>query len=374
MQQVNLEAIRELRHRLHRCAELSLQEQRTRATLIEFLNANTTLEVTNVGRWFYALKKGIEPDAPSVAIRADFDALPIPETIDVPYASRTPGVSHKCGHDGHSSILSGVAMELSAVETESDVYLIFQHAEEIGAGGEECSRLIEEKNISKVYALHNWSGFPEHSVVVREGVSQCASMGLTVRFLGVRSHASEPEHGISPAPAIARLALEMQEYSRPADDPRGLMLCTIVHMLVGSRDFGCAPGYGEISATLRTELERDLNGLNASIREAARRYADEYGLRVEFEESDRFPDTANDSSCVSNVKDCARSLGLDVITLKDPIRGSEDFGWFLKKCPGAIFYLGNGEDYPAIHTLEYDFNDRILENGVDMFMSLIQKQ
>ena len=374
MQQVNLEAIRELRHRLHRCAELSLQEHRTRETLIEFLNANTTLEVTNVGRWFYALKRGRNASAPITAIRADFDALPIPETIDVPYASLTPGVSHKCGHDGHSSILSGVAMELSSVETEGDVYLIFQHAEEIGAGGEECSRFIEDKGISRVYALHNWSGFPEHSVIVRDGVSQCASMGLTVRFLGIRSHASEPEHGISPAPAVARLALDMQKYSRPAGDPRGLMLCTIVHMLVGSRDFGCAPGYGEISATLRTELERDLNGLSTSIRKAAEGYAGEYGLRVEFEESDRFPDTKNDSNCIKNVVACAHELGLDVITLKDPIRGSEDFGWFLKKCPGAIFYLGNGETYPAIHTLEYDFNDQILENGVDMFLALIRKQ
>lgn len=368
-----IDMIKDLRHQLHSCPELSNHEINTKRTLMEFLKAHTSLEIVDRGQWFYALHHGCGK-ASSIALRADMDALPIEETVEFPYASKRAGVSHKCGHDGHCAVLSGVALELQKRSTKGDVYLIFQHAEEIGAGGEECAKLIEEKGISRIYALHNWNGFPENAVVVRYGVSQCASMGLTVKFYGIPSHASQPEHGKTPVPAVAKLALEMQKYYRAPGSEKGMVLCTIVHILVGNKDFGCAPANGEISVTLRTDYERDLDALNISIRKYAERLAHEYGLSVEFTESDRFPETLNNDDCSDCVAAVARQLGLQVVVPKFPLRASEDFGWYLKKCPGAMFYIGNGENYAGLHTLEYDFNDKIISTGIQMFLGLIEAQ
>ena len=197
MQASNLEKITDLRHKLHSHAELSLQESETKRILMDFISENTSLEVFDMGDWFYAFKDG-QGDNP-IAFRADMDALPIPETIELDYSSQNEGVSHKCGHDGHSAALCGLALELDSMEGTRPVYLIFQHAEEIGVGGKVCSELLQEKDITEVYAFHNRSGYPEGSVVYRRGLAQPASEGLTIKLTGARSHASDPEQGRNPS-------------------------------------------------------------------------------------------------------------------------------------------------------------------------------
>ena len=135
MNQENRRKITQLRHQLHRYPELSMQEYRTKDTLINFIKKETDLEVTDRGHWFYACYHCGIPGAESIAFRADFDALAIPEENDLPYCSRNPGVSHRCGHDGHSAVLAGLALEVAQYGADKDVYFIFQHAEEIGGGG-----------------------------------------------------------------------------------------------------------------------------------------------------------------------------------------------------------------------------------------------
>ena len=104
----------------------------------------------------------------------------------------------------------------------------------------------------------------------------------------------------------------------------------------------------------------------------AEKYAREFELGVSFETHDYFPETVSDCRCVNKVKSAARSLGLNVIEMEKAIRASEDFGWYMKQVPGAIFYVGNGENYPPIHTDAYDFNDNIINNTVDMFVKIFE--
>ena len=189
----NLEKIIHLRHALHQQPELSMQESGTIGILQDFLRENTRLEICPQDGWFYALKKGLSDSgcnglkkelsdpgcddedwtghsiAP-IAFRADMDALPVPETITLPYGSQNAGISHKCGHDGHCAALCGLALELSGMETARDVYLIFQPGEEIGAGALLCRNLIREKGIAEVYAFHNLGGYPEGALVYRKQI------------------------------------------------------------------------------------------------------------------------------------------------------------------------------------------------------------
>ncbi|MBQ9565264.1 MAG: amidohydrolase [Synergistaceae bacterium] len=366
MDKENLKKIIELRHELHAHPELSLRETGTKRRLMDFIGENTTLEIVDRGQWFYAFH--VVEGTEAVAFRADMDALPIAESQDLPWSSCAEGVSHKCGHDGHSAVLCGLALELERAKCPRSVYLIFQHGEEIGRGGEECASLLEERGISEVYAFHNLSGWPENAVIVRRGLCQCASRGLTVRMTGRRSHASEPEKGRNPAFALADLISHVENLLKEPHE--GMVLCTVVNVRIGEKDFGISAGEGEVSVTLRADREAELRDFEEKFRERARALARDSGLEAEFEVSDPFPETVSDPGCVGRVTEAAKKLGLNVIDMPEPWRASEDFGWYTKRRPGAIFYVGNGEDYPAVHTPGYDFNDRVLETAVDVFFEL----
>ena len=411
MDRENLEKIKRLRHELHAHPELSMEERETKRRLMEFLRENTKLFIEDRGHYFYAYANGKNEELEPIAFRADMDALPMEEKAGLPYGSKNPGVCHKCGHDGHCAVLCGLALEADRLGTDRPVYFIFQHGEEIGGGGEECAGLIREKGIRRVFAFHNMSGYPEGQVLVKSGVTQCTSKGLTISMEGTPAHASQPEDGKNPAAALAKLALAIeamagaqrgeenagqgeenaaQEESIAAPGEEiaaqeesiagqgesssfgGFVLATIVELSAGGRNFGIAASKGSVSVTLRADYERDLNRLEERIRETAQGLAKRYGLALSFEEQDFFPETVNDPEAVSLVRRAAASLKIPVRELSQPFRASEDFGYYLKQCPGAIFYIGNGEDHPQLHTAEYDFNDGILERAVDLFFALLR--
>lgn len=366
MQASNLEKILQLRHELHRHAELSLQESETKAILMKFIRENTSLEVVDHGAWFHAFKDGRDEGA--IAFRADMDALPIPETIELEYASKNSCVSHKCGHDGHSAALCGLALELDQIECDRPVYLIFQHAEEIGEGAKVCASLLQEKNITEIYAFHNRSGYPEGTIVYRRGLTQPASEGLTITLTGKRSHASAPDQGRNPSHIMSELLSLVHEI--PAREHKGLVLCTVVHAEIGTKDFGISAGEAQLSLTLRAEHSKELNYMEQEICDLAEQLAEEEDIDVSFDWTDVFPETKNSDFAIDHILNVADGLGLTAVPMDDIWRSSEDFGYYTKQCHGAIFYIGNGRKYPAVHTVEYDFNDSILPIAVDMFLGL----
>lgn len=367
MNPVHLEKVTALRHELHKYPALSLQEEPTKTRLIAFLRENTSLEIVDRGAWFYAVYHAAE-GAEAIALRADMDALPIDEDDTLSYASTVPGVSHRCGHDGHVSALALAALEIDELGSDKTVYFIFQHAEEIGAGGAVCASLIKEKGISRVYGYHNWSGYPESAVVLIHGVAQCASMGYTLNFHGKAAHAGQPGDGANPSEAIAKLLLALPAMTEGGYN--GNVWQTVVGFGAGGKNFGIAAAEGYVAMTLRAVYEEDMLAMKERIDALASELATAYGLGLDSEETDVFPTTANNEAELARVKALAEGLGLAIIEKSDPILPSEDFGCYLKECPGAFVYIGNGEDYPAIHTTLYDFNDRILPTAAGLFVAL----
>ena len=372
MKQEHIRQITALRRALHRIPEPAFQERETLSLLKRFLRTHTTLTLADREGWFYAVREGTDPAAGAVAFRADMDALPMEEGIPLPHASRNPGCSHKCGHDGHCAALCGLALELEDRPPKRTVYLIFQPAEEVGGGGARCAPLLREKGVSEVYAFHNLSGYPEGQLLYRRGLTQPASEGLTVRLTGRPAHASAPEEGRSPAEAAARLVLLARALTE--EPHRGMVLCTVTGVRVGEGDFGIAPGEGEVRLTLRAEEEAELRTLEKRLRRGAETLAEEHGLTVSFAVSDRFPETRNDDACLDRVLSAAERLGIPAAPMGELWRASEDFGHYTKQCPGAMFYLGNGTDYPPLHTVGYDCNDRILPAAADLFLVLAEPE
>lgn len=385
---IKAEAIKKatsLRHLLHQNAELSCQESKTKQILIDFLKTETDLEIVDRGSWFYAYAPAAN-DASPIAFRADFDALPIPEDDTLPYHSCNPDVSHRCGHDGHSASLAGFAWYVSKLRSkENSCYFIFQHAEEIGVGGKVCADLIKEKNISEIYAFHNWSGFPKGSIVIKEGTVQCASKGLTLTLTGTPAHASQPEDGANPARAIAELAefiddsagFRREEGSHGGSVSYGdwnseSLLATIVGIEVGARNFGIAASKGSISATIRATREADMEAFQRSLESFAKELCKRDGLTLETSECDVFPETVNSPNTTKKAEIAAEKIGARIVHMEQPIRSSEDFGYYQKNCPGTMVYIGNGEAYPQIHTVGYDFCDDIICVVIDFFEAVCE--
>jgi amidohydrolase len=357
-----------LRHELHQHPELACREVWTKQHLIDFLKQNTALEIVDRGRWFYAVYRA-GADKPNIAFRADFDALPIDETIDLPYGSRFPGLSHKCGHDGHSASLAGFALDIDRKGADKNVYFVFQHAEETGEGAAECVPLMDEAGIAEIFACHNAPGLPKNAVSVKEGVTCCASTGMIIRLKGIPCHASQPEDGRNPAFAIAELVRSIPEFTNPAEH-KGLVMCTVICIKAGEEAFGVSASEGSLMLTIRAEYDGELEKLRQKLEGKTRELAEKDGLEYGISFLDTFPATVSHQKSIGKLRKAAEGLGLRVLEADSPIRGSEDFGHFTQHTQGAFFSVGCGENYAPLHTTAYDFDDEIIPTAVDLYMAL----
>lgn len=369
MKQENYELAVQLRHELHEHPELSCQEIWTKQHLMDFLLKYAgNLEVIDKGHYFYA-KYQAGTDVPTLAFRADFDALPISETIDLPWGSKIAGVSHKCGHDGHASTLAAFALEVSQEGAPNNIVFLFQHAEETGCGALEAIQTLREEHVDEIFGWHNASGIDFQTVYAIDGTAQLASKGMSIYLTGAPAHASQPEDGVNPAYAVAKLIEATVELTSPEIN-EGLVLCTIIQADVGTENFGIAAHEGVLRLTIRAEKEAEMDRLQESLERIARNMAAEQGMKARVELSDVFPETVNDRACSDKVRRSCAARSLPVRELTAPYRASEDFGYYLKEIPGSYFYIGNGPDYPSVHTSDYDFRDENIKIGVEAFKGL----
>ncbi|HQK53192.1 MAG TPA: amidohydrolase [Sedimentibacter sp.] len=364
----NLELVKQLRHELHQHPELSNHENWTKNHLISFLKSHTNLKIADKGLWFYAIYHAGE-DKKNIAFHADIDAIPMEESIDIPYASKFPGVAHKCGHDGHAATLAGFALEIYQNGSEKNIFFLFQHAEETGEGAEQCVSFIRENNIEEIFTYHNYSGMALKSVNVIDYISNYASKGMTIYMEGSPSHASEPENGKNPAYAIAKIIDTIPKIVEPENN-RGMVLCTVIQIKLGERAFGISASRGELLLTIRALYEPELDKLQKSLEDIALAQGNKYGLKVSFSYNDIFPETANHKESSDKIRMACQKKGLELSEMTEAFRGSDDFGHYLKQTKGAICYIGNGENYPVVHTPDFDFNDEIIETAVELFKGI----
>lgn len=248
------------------------------------------------------------------------------------------------------------------------VFLLFQGAEETGAGAALCCELFDREKVDEIYGAHNLPGFPFGAVLTRAGTFACASRGVTIHFVGKPAHAAYPETGISPAPAVGQLLVDLPALAAP-EQYRGITLCTVIGAQMGEKAFGAAAESAELWLTLRGEHDDDLARLRRSVLTRAQELAHKNHLEFSFEEQDIFPATENDALCASRVMRVCRGT-----LLHDPMRWSEDFGHYLHRCRGAFFGVGAGEDHPQIHTEHYEYPDTLLEPTVEAFRALLTSE
>ncbi|RKZ04037.1 amidohydrolase [Candidatus Fermentibacteria bacterium] len=359
----------ELRHKLHRLPEVSGKEVFTSNILFEFLSKLRPASLSrNLGGHGIAVKYKGKMPGNTVLLRCDMDALPIPEAEQANFGSQNPGVSHKCGHDGHMAIMCGVAEQLAEAElARGTVVLLFQPSEENGEG---ALSVITQLNFTPDYcfALHNLPGFPLGSVITRRGTFASASKGLVLNISGRSSHAALPQEGISPASALFSIGRFLGEISRYKDG----VFATVVHLRLGSNSFGTNPDNAVLMATLRAPANRELNELSETVVNEIASISGREQLSYSIRWTDEFPATVNSDIPSSMVKVSAEQLGYKTIFPDKPFTWSEDFGHFTSRYPGALFGLGAGLDTAPLHSPGYYFPDDLIPYGVKMFMKLVE--
>jgi len=365
MEQSTEKRIIEARRRLCQLAERSGEERRTQAWIRAFLAEHSDLRVADMGSWLYAVHH--EGADRTLVVRADHDAVPTAE-----------GARHLCGHDGHTAALLGLGLLLKGQRLGKNVILLFQHAEETGAGAAECCALFAleglDRDNAEIIGCHNIPGQPLGTVLLRRGAFACASCGVELRLKGRPAHAAYPENGLNPTAAAARLALELPALAaRTAEEYGCMALATLVGMRTGARAFGVAASEGALWVTLRAESQAAFAALNARAEEAAAREAEAQGLSWELERFDVFPATENDPALLARLEAVCRAAGLPCRELEHPFRWSEDFGCYGKYLPACFFGLGAGTDTPPLHTAEYVYPDTLAPLGAELLLRLCRE-
>jgi len=365
------------RKELHRNPELSKVEIETAKKIKAFLKSCHPDEIIeNIGGHGILAVYSANKPGKTILLRADIDALPIAETNDFEYRSINPNVSHKCGHDGHTAILAGVAQQLAFQPIKKGrVILLFQPAEETGEGAAAVINdpIFANLKIDHVFALHNLPGFRRNAVVMCKQHFAAASKGMIIRLTGKTSHAANPEHGISPAMAISEIIRSFSDLSMDVSGFRDFKLITIIHIRLGEVAFGTTPGYAEVMATLRSYRNDDMELLTGLAIKLVTSIADKFGLHEKIEWTEEFPASINDDTCVDLIAEVSAENKFPIRQVADPFRWSEDFGHFLLKYPGVLFGIGAGKNHPSLHNPEYDFPDEIISAGVAMFDGIIRK-
>lgn len=381
MELLNNEQLKDLlalRKWLHKNPELSGKEQNTSRKLEEFIRQTSPDKIiTGLGGYGVAAVYVFDEKGPTILVRADMDALPIDEVNTFAHKSENNGVSHKCGHDGHSTILSGLAMALKNNPFPNGrIVLLFQPEEETGQGAakviaDEAFKMIKP---DYVIALHNLPGFEKAAIVLRDGPFAAASTGMIVKITGASSHAAHPEQGNSPVKMLAQAMQDLPELpDRKSSKFKDFALATIIHAKLGEVAFGTNPGKAIMMATLRTYYNDDMDILVKESEKLIKSLAEQYKMQIEISYTEEFPATINDKALNDIIRQVCEDTGEKTTEIKEPFRWSEDFGHFTSHFKGTLFGVGSGKDSPGLHNNDYDFPDEILPHAVQVFYHTMKK-
>ena len=368
------EELQKIRRHLHQHPEVSNHEQETKKYVKSHLEKLDYDGLQEVGKTGLAVFFKGKEQGKKILLRADMDALPIEEINEFEYKSQNPGVSHKCGHDGHTTIMLGVASNLSRNRPErGEVCLVFQPAEENGTG---ARQILEDKNFDfkadKAIALHNLPGYPLHKIVCRKDTFTAAAKSVIFKLNGKTSHAAEPEKGINPGLAIAEILQLSETLSEKDINAKDFRLITMVHVEMGEKAYGISAGYGEVHFTLRTWQNEVMDKLDKDFVEAVERICAKHKLKLEKEYLEIFHANENDEEAYEIIKKAASENGFEYEDRKTGFKWGEDFGLFTDRYKGAMFGIGSGENCPALHNPDYDYPDEITETGVKMFTKILE--
>lgn len=372
------EEITEWRHDMHTHPELLYEVHRTAGLVEEKLKEFGVDEIaTGIGRTgVVGVIKGRNTTSGKViGLRADMDALPIHEMTNREYASKTDGVMHACGHDGHTAMLLGAAKYLAETRNfDGTAIVIFQPAEEGGAGGKAMvdDGLIENYKIDEIYGMHNMPGIPEGHFAIRPGAMMAATDVFDIEIEGIGAHAAMPHNGIDPIIVGSAIVQSLQSIASRNVDPLGSVVVSVT-TFHGGDAFNVIPQTVKLTGTVRTLSAQVRDTAEQRMKEIVEHTAASFGAKAKIDYQRNYPITDNHAKQTDFAVEVARGVvGEDRVDPDTPpLMGGEDFSFMLNACPGAYIFVGQG-DTAGVHHPEYDFNDNIIPIGCSYWAKLVE--
>ena len=367
------EKIVTLRRDIHREPELGFDTEKTAEKVLAALEGLPLDIETGVAQNGIVATLEGEADGPTVALRADMDALPIEEDTGLPFASEMEGRMHACGHDGHTSMLVGAAHALSGMRDRlgGTVKFVFQPAEEGGGGGKVMVDEGVAEGVSSIFALHLWPGLPFGKVATKAGPIMAAADAFEMEVRGSGGHGAMPHLAADAVVIAAQVVTALQTIVSREVDPVEPAVLTVGEIGAGTA-FNIIPEKARIGGTVRT-LDPDLRKLMPKrIEELAQGVAKGMRGDADLDYTFSYPVTVNDEDAASRALSVAEDLfgGESVLELPNPSMGGEDFAYFLEEIPGAFIWLGVGEDVSGLHTPRFAFDEEILLRGSALLTAL----
>jgi hippurate hydrolase len=367
-----------LRRDLHAHPELGLEEVRTSELVARELTALGYSVTRGLAKTGLVATLSNGTGARSVGIRADMDALPIFEETGLPYASKTPGLMHACGHDGHTAMLLGAARAIAERRNfDGTVHLIFQPAEE-NVGG---ARIMVEEGLFErfpcdaVFGLHNDPDVPFGTFVFRDGPIMAAVDECRITINGKGGHGAEPQATSDPIVAAASIVMALQSIVSRNIHPMDPSVVTVGAFHAGQAS-NVIPERAELVVGIRSFDPVVRDELERRIRLIAEGQAASYGMSASVDYQRSYDATINHTAETEFLRALAtRFAGPEQVTeMARPSMGSEDFAYMLKERPGSYFFLGArvSEDDRPLHHPGYNFNDDLLPIGAAFWTELVE--
>ena len=376
-----------IRRHLHAHPELRFEEKRTAGYVARLLRGYGLQVEENIGGYGVVgtLRKGSSSRA--ITLRADMDALPMKEENTFAHASTCAGKMHACGHDGHTAMLLGAAARLShATDFDGTVHLVFQPAEEGGAGARSMIEdgLFKRFPTDAIFGLHNWPGLPAGSFGVRPGPLMASSNTFSATLYGRGAHAAQPHRGIDPVVAAAQLTLAWQSILTRNVNPNHPAVLSVTQIHTGSAD-NVIPEQATLAGTVRAFDDDTLELIERRMESIAKSIGKMFDLRVSFSFERLYPALVNHPEETSEAMQAMMAaVGTEQVDGEtEPAFASEDFAFYLHHKPGCYAFLGNGligtgegtgqAASRELHSPFYDFNDDIIDAGVAYWIALVQR-
>jgi amidohydrolase len=304
------------------------------------------------------------------------DALPITEENDFDFASKSPGVMHACGHDGHTAMLLGAAKILSGLKEyiKGEVRFLFQHAEEVGPGGaEEMVEAGVMNGVDLVIGTHLWSPLPFGKVGVVYGPMMASPDAFWITVKGRGGHAALPQQTIDSIAIAAQVVTNLQHIVSRNTDPLDNLVLSVTQF-TGGTTHNVIPGSVEMCGTVRSFDPKLRETVPATMERVIKGITEAHGATYEFKYEFGYRPVINDAEVTRVIEETVREVfGEQALDLMRPNMGGEDFSAFQQKAPGAFFYVGAGNEEKGItyphHHARFTIDEDALEIGVKMFLN-----
>jgi amidohydrolase len=364
------------RRYLHQHPELSFQEERTAQWIYDALAEIGGLEVSRPTKTSVLARLITSKPGPVLAMRADIDALPIDEKNKHDFVSKTPGVMHACGHDGHTSMLLGAVAVLAGMREQlrGELRFIFQHAEELLPGGaQELVKAGVVRGVDMVIGAHLWLPLPFGDVAVKPGALMAAADTFRITITGKAGHAAMPQQAIDTVLVAAEAVVNLHHIVARNVDPLEPAVMTI-SQIHGGTAHNIIPATVELEGTIRTFDLALRDQIPALMHRVLGGITSAHGASYELTVIKGYASVKNDERATDLLRRAVvRGIGEEHLIEATPNMGGEDFSAYQEGAPGAFFFIGARNDERGIvhphHHECFDLDERALDYGTRVFVA-----